>query len=100
MEDQAFLIYILYFNDINEDRLNNVKEIFCEDKYNLNITQEDFLEKEYAIGTFGDTKFDLIVANPPYALMDDDGKRTSKNHNLIPYHLQVAPYSLHLLFYQ
>ncbi len=68
---------ILHFNDINEDRINNVKKIFCEDEYKLNITKEDFLEKIY------DNKFDLIVANPPYALINNDGKRTSKNHNLI-----------------
>ena len=30
-----------------------------------------------------DIKFDLIVANPPYAKLDANGKRTAKNHNLI-----------------
>jgi len=68
---------ILYFNDINEDRIDNVKSIFGIKNYRLNITQNDFLkynEKD---------KYDLIVANPPYAKLLEDGSRTSKNHNLI-----------------
>ncbi len=68
---------ILYFNDINEDRLNNVKSIFDNDKYNLQITQEDFLTKQY------NTLYDLIHVNPPYAKLLENGKRASKNHNLI-----------------
>jgi tRNA1(Val) A37 N6-methylase TrmN6 len=68
---------ILKFNDINEDRLENVKKIFS---YNLNITNSNFIcENENKL----DEKYDLIVANPPYAKLMDDGKRTSKNHNLI-----------------
>jgi tRNA1(Val) A37 N6-methylase TrmN6 len=68
---------ILKFNDINEDRLENVKKIFS---YNLNITNSNFIcENENK----PDEKYDLIVANPPYAKLMDDGKRTSKNHNLI-----------------
>ncbi len=68
---------ILKFNDINEDRLENVKKIFS---YNLNITNSNFIcEHENK----PDEKYDLIVANPPYAKLMDDGKRTSKNHNLI-----------------
>jgi adenine-specific DNA-methyltransferase len=68
---------ILYFNDINTDRINIVKKVFKENKYKLNITKEDFLEFD------NHTMYDLIVANPPYAKFLDNGKRTSKNHNLI-----------------
>jgi len=68
---------ILYFNDINEERLKNVSKIYMRDIYNLNITNEDFLLKSYIF------KFDLIIINPPYAKFLDDGKRASKNHNLI-----------------
>ena len=68
---------ILHFNDINNDRLNNVKSVFYNDKYNLQTTNHDFI-------THVDSKkYDLIVANPPYAKMNEEGKRTSKNHNLI-----------------
>ena len=68
---------ILYFNDINEDRLKNVEKIFCKDKYNLNITKKNYIDDII------NDKFDLIVANPPYAKILENGKRSSKNHNLI-----------------
>lgn len=62
----------LYFNEINEKRIQNVKKYFGE---NINLTQQDFLE-------FDETpQFDLIVSNPPYAKFNGD-KRVSKNHNL------------------
>lgn len=65
---------ILYFNDINEQRLENVKAIFG----NKNITKMDYTT-EYP----ENMKFDLILANPPYAKLLENGKRASKNHNLI-----------------
>lgn len=62
----------LYFNEINEKRIANLKAYFGE---NINLTIMDFLE-------FDETpKYDLIVSNPPYAKFND-GKRVSKNHNL------------------
>lgn len=62
----------LYFNEINNKRIENVRRIFGR---SINLTQQDFL-------TFADTEqFDLIVSNPPYAMFSN-GKRTSKNHNL------------------
>lgn len=66
---------ILYFNDININRINVLKQVFNGEK--LNIFQDDFLEFNI------DIKFDLIVANPPYAKLLKNGKRASKNHNLI-----------------
>ena len=48
----------------------------CNEKYNLQITNHDFI-------TFNTKKYDLIVANPPYAKLLENGKRASKNHNLI-----------------
>jgi adenine-specific DNA-methyltransferase len=75
---------ILEFNDINDNRLENVKKIFCGDKYNLQISNNDFI-------TFDNNKkFDLIVANPPYAKILDNGKRASKNHNLIKDFIEKA----------
>ena len=65
---------MLYFNDTNEDRLNILKKVF---NYKLNIYNQDFLKFDCKI------KFDLIVANPPYAKLLPSGKRASKNHNLI-----------------
>jgi adenine-specific DNA-methyltransferase len=62
----------LYFNDINNLRIENSLNLFGK---NINITKEDFLMKDET------EKFDLIVSNPPYAKFTD-GKRASKNHNL------------------
>ena len=63
----------LYFNEINEKRIQNLKSFFGE---NIKVTNRDFLsfeEKE---------EYDLVVSNPPYAKFDNNGKRVSKNHNL------------------
>tara|TARA_B100000902_G_scaffold101391_1_gene103710 strand:- start:7183 stop:8595 length:1413 start_codon:yes stop_codon:yes gene_type:complete len=68
---------ILYFNDIDENRINTVYNIYDSKNYNLNITTENFLDYNES------QKFDLIVANPPYAKLLPNGKRASKNHNLI-----------------
>ena len=73
-EKDHILKNMLYFNDTNKDRINVLQKIF---DYSLNIYNEDYLKFN---STF---KFDLIVANPPYAKLLPDGKRASKNHNLI-----------------
>jgi SAM-dependent methyltransferase len=74
---QTILEQILEFNDINESRLENVRNVFCGEKYKLQIFNHDFI-------TFNNPKkYDLIVANPPYAKLLENGKRASKNHNLI-----------------
>lgn len=83
-DKQTILEQILEFNDINENRLKNVRSIFCSEKYNVQITNNDFI-------TFNnDKKYDLIVANPPYAKLLTNGKRTSKNHNLIKDFIEKA----------
>jgi adenine-specific DNA-methyltransferase len=74
---QTVLEDILEFNDINEPRLDNVRRIFDADNNRLQITQHDFLVTSYT------KKYELIVANPPYAKILENGKRASKNHNLI-----------------
>jgi len=81
---KIILEQILEFNDINNNRLENVRKIFCGKKYNLQITNNDFL-------TFNNNKkYNLIVANPPYAKILENGKRASKNHNLIKDFIQKA----------
>jgi hypothetical protein len=57
------------------ERIEVLKNIF--DYEGLNVYTEDFLNFKT------DIRFDLIVANPPYAKLDVNGKRTAKNHNLI-----------------
>ncbi|MHA1540554.1 MAG: Eco57I restriction-modification methylase domain-containing protein [Alphaproteobacteria bacterium] len=62
----------LYFNEINEKRISNVKKYFGD---KINITNKDFL-------TFEEKEtYDLVVSNPPYAKFTN-GIRASKNHNL------------------
>jgi SAM-dependent methyltransferase len=59
------------FNDINERRLANVRTIFpgaCVTKCNFLETDDEETE-------------DMIVGNPPYALITN-GQRASKNHNV------------------
>tara|TARA_B110000259_G_scaffold188480_1_gene247961 strand:+ start:6694 stop:7986 length:1293 start_codon:yes stop_codon:yes gene_type:complete len=83
-DKKKILEEILEFNDINESRLENVRSVFCSEKYNLQITNHDFI-------TFNTTKkYDLIVANPPYAKLLENGKRASKNHNLIKDFIEKA----------
>lgn len=62
----------IYFNEINEKRINNLLKYFGD---NINLTKIDFLK-------FPDKEeYDLVVANPPYAKFNDN-KRVSKNHNM------------------
>jgi SAM-dependent methyltransferase len=83
-DKKTILEQILEFNDINESRLENVRSLFCSEKYNLQITNHDFI-------TFNSSKkYDLIVANPPYAKLLENGKRASKNHNLIKDFIEKA----------
>ncbi len=81
-EPKHILEQTLYFNDINKQRLENVRNTFCHEEYELNVSSNDFLTTQYT------TKFDLVVANPPYAKLLDNGKRASKNHNLIKLFLE------------
>lgn len=75
---------MIEFNDINENRLKNVRDVFCGEKYKLQITNHDFI-------TFNSSKkYDLITANPPYAKLLENGKRASKNHNLIKDFIEKA----------
>jgi len=83
-DKRKILEEILEFNDINEERLKNVRHVFCGDKYKLKIRNEDFMNFN------GDKKYDLIVANPPYAKLLENGKRASKNHNLIKDFIEKA----------
>lgn len=66
---------MLFFNDLNRNRTDKLKDVF--DYTSLNVTNDDFL-------VFTSShKFDLVLANPPFAKLLPNGKRASKNHNLI-----------------
>ena len=83
-DKQTILEQMLEFNDINESRLENVRSVFCSEKYKLQITNHDFIMFD------NEKKYDLIVANPPYAKILENGKRASKNHNLIKDFIEKA----------
>jgi len=61
--------FILDCNEINPVRIKNIKKYI-----KANIIEKDFFE-------FKDKEYDLIIANPPYALFTN-GKRTAKNHSV------------------
>lgn len=84
MNPERILEDVLFFNDTNKCRISNVKNIFSGDVHNLNVSSEDFLNISFL------DKFDIIVANPPYAKFLDNGKRASKNHNLIQAFLEKS----------
>ena len=71
---RAELREALHFNDINENRLAQVRQIFGADS---RITRENFLELSAAAPSY-----DIVVMNPPYAKLMADGARASKNHGL------------------
>jgi predicted RNA methylase len=63
-----------FANDINPVRLNNLKTFF--DAGEVTIMEKDFL-------TFSNNqKYDLIIANPPFAKFTKNGERAAKNHTL------------------
>lgn len=67
--------HIIHNNDIDEIRLSKCKELFGTKCTYGNL---DFLND------FGEeVEWDLIVANPPYAKLMENGKRSSKNHTLV-----------------
>jgi SAM-dependent methyltransferase len=84
LDPTCILENVLYFNDVNTERLENVKKVFGGEKYRLNISCQDFTLVQF------ETKFDLIMANPPYAKLMNDGSRASKNHNLIKIFLEKS----------
>ena len=63
----------IYANEISNVRLKNLHNYFGN---RINIINQDFLAMDE------ENKYDLIIANPPYAQLMKDGSRTAKNHTL------------------
>lgn len=74
--DKDIVENTLFFNDLNLERIENVKRLFNDKEFNLNITTEDFLKSSE------DEKYDMHVVNPPYAKFLPSGKRAAGNHAL------------------
>jgi adenine-specific DNA-methyltransferase len=65
------------FNDVDQKRLECVASIFSTHQ---RIMCSDFLA---ATDKQHQKQYDIVMANPPYARIMEDGKRSAKNHNLI-----------------
>jgi hypothetical protein len=80
--DKRAVLEQIMFNDINESRLENVRRVFCGDKYDLKITNHDF--------AFNNTKIRFNRRQP--ALRQTAGKRKTgvQNHNLIKVFIENA----------
>jgi len=74
LSDGEILQDSLYFNDINWDRLANVRKIY---RNPANMTMLDFLKYPE------EEKYDIVYANPPYAKFTKEGTRASKNHTMV-----------------
>lgn len=72
LNEKTLLEDVFHFNDINKDRINIVSHVFCSNLYKLKLTTKDYT-------TFDtENKYDLIVANPPFArLMENDVQKTT-----------------------
>lgn len=66
--------FFFTINEISDKRIKYLEKFFIENE-RIEITQEDFLENNIQ------KKYDLIIANPPYALFTDN-KRAAKNHGV------------------
>ena len=63
----------IQMNEINPIRVKNLREYFNNE---ANVTEQDFLKFST------NKKFDLIIANPPFAKFMENGQRAAKNHSL------------------
>jgi len=64
--------YEIVANEINPFRIENLKKILPD----ITVSERGFLSFP------DDEKYDLIIANPPYAQFTESGGRAAKNHNM------------------
>lgn len=72
------------FNDVDQKRLECAASIFSIQQQ---ITCRDFLVKN---DKEQQQQYDVVMANPPYAQIMEDGKRSAKNHNLIGSFIEMS----------
>ena len=81
---------ILHINELDEKNFRVCKKIFEGNKYKLHIEHLDFLKKKTV---FGDSKFDLIISNPPLSNYNMSDTQIKNNYILN----QFVTYSINLL---
>lgn len=73
---------MLFFIEIKDEYVNEIKEIFCYDKYELNIHNGSFvkmnIEEDNTNIYDNELFFDIIVTNPPYQKPNKDGGSSAK----------------------
>lgn len=73
---------MLYFVEIKSQYISIIKEIFCSNKYNLNIHEGSYVlmntENDNNNIYESDTLFDIIVTNPPYQKPSKEGGNSAK----------------------
>jgi methylase of polypeptide subunit release factors len=85
--DHSLIMKRFFFNDVKRECLATVSDMFALD-YKDNLSCTDFLSS--FVPPPQAPKFDIIMANPPYAHLMHDGKRSAKNHNLIGAFIEKA----------
>lgn len=80
LREKGVLETDMVLRDVNDDRLAIARRNFPH----AAVENTNFLE------SVGSGQFDMVVANPPYAKLMPDGRRASKNHNLIGAFVQKA----------
>lgn len=88
---------MLYFVELNENYITILKQIFCSDKYKLNIFCGTFVylhTLDKSINTFNkdifNTKFNIILGNPPYQKINSKDPSKLASKPLYPFFVEVA----------
>jgi len=88
---------MLYFVELNETYINILKNIFCYEKYKLNIFQGSFVylhTLQENINTFNEnifnTKFNIILGNPPYQKINMKDKTKLSSKPLYPFFVETS----------
>ena len=87
---------MLYFVELNENYITILKQIFCSDKYKLNIFCGSFVylhTLDESINTFNkdifNTKFNIILGNPPYQKINSKDPSKLASKPLYPFLLRL-----------
>ena len=88
---------MLFFVELDENYIKILKQLFCSDKYNLNIFNGSFVylhTLEENIQTFNhetfNIKFNIILGNPPYQKINMKDKTKLSAKPLYPFFVDVA----------
>ncbi len=88
---------MLYFVELDNKYVEIIKKIFCNDKYNLNIFQGSYvnlntLSNDINVFNYNvfNTKFDIILGNPPYQKINSKNPSKLSSKPLYPFFVEVS----------